>query len=315
MKKYIFLFLVFILLLICSCCSKQEAEKITFDGDKITTDSSTVSIDGTVATITAAGEYEISGTLAEGQIVVNVTNGKAVYLKLNGIDLTCSTDSPILILSSSLTVIETVEGTQNIITDDHEYSEYLTSTDGSTADTTDTSSDDLFTDSPDAAIYSKCPLLIEGAGKLVINGNSHNGISSSDTLTIEGGNLTINATNHGLKGRDFVVISGGTITIKAGNDGIKATNIDDAALGYINITGGTINVNADDDGVYAPNSITISGGNFTLKSHNIGMKTEGKVNLAGGIIDITTNDDVMIYGTRSISAEAIVTVNGSAYTE
>lgn len=301
--------LLFSLLLLLAGCKKEEAPSIVFSGDSVSTTSKNVTVDGTTVTITDAGTYEISGSAEEGQIVVNVTNGKAVYLNLNGLELRCSTDAPIRIVESSMTVINLIAHTQNIITDDHPYSELL----GQQENGTDT----VFESAPDAAIYSKSPLLILGAdtGKLVVNGNSYNGISSSDTLTVEGGNLTINAEHHAIKGRDYVVISGGVLNLKCGRDGVKATNAEDAALGYVNITGGTVNINADDDGIYAPRSITVSGGNLVVKAHNIGLKTEGALDLRGGIIDVNTNDEVMVCKTKTIGAAVILTVNGKAYKE
>lgn len=301
--------LLFSLLLLLAGCKKEEAPSIVFSDDSVSTTSKNVTVDGTTVTITGAGTYEISGSTEEGQIIVNVTNGKAVFLNLNGLELRCSTDAPIRIVQSSMTVISLTANTQNIITDDHPYSELL----GQQEDGTSS----VFESAPDAAIYSKSPLLIRGAdtGKLVVNGNSYNGISSSDTLTVEGGNLTINAEHHAIKGRDYVVISGGVLNLKCGRDGVKATNAEDAALGYVNITGGTLNINADDDGIYAPRSITVSGGNLVVKAHNIGLKTEGALELHGGIIDVNTNDDVMVCKTKTIGAEVILTVNGKAYKE
>lgn len=306
--KLRYLLLLSLFLLLFTGCHKQDAPSITFSGDSASSNSKNVSIDGTTVTITGAGTYEISGSTEEGQIIVNVTNGKAVFLNLNGLELRCSTDSPIRIVESSMTVITLISNTQNIITDDHPYSELLGQ---------EEASGNVFESAPDAAVYSKSPLLIRGAdtGKLVVNGNSYNGISSSDTLTVEGGSLTVNAEHHGMKGRDYVVVSGGNINIKCGRDGIKSTNIEDAALGYINITGGNITINADDDGVYAPRSISVNGGNLAVKSHNIGLKTEGALELRAGIIDITTKDDAMLCKTKTVGAEVLLTVNGKAYKE
>lgn len=302
------IFLLCLLAFVFTGCSRQENQKITFSEGHAVSDSKNVIIDGSTVTITGAGSYDISGKCEEGQLIVNVTNGKAVYLNLDGLELRCTEDSPIIIRQSSMTVFNIVSGSQNIITDEHPYTDLVDQ---------ENTAENLLEDTPNAAIYSKAPLLFKGNGdgKLVINAKSHNGISSSDTLTVEGGNITVNATHHGLKGKDYVVISGSNLTIKSGNDGIKATNTEDTALGYINITGGNITVNADDDGIYAPQSISVTGGNLVVKSHNKALKTEGAIELNAGIVDITTKDDVFACKTKTIGKGMILTVNGTAYEE
>ena len=305
LKKYgmCLLLLACLLLLLSGCGSTSETE-ITFDGQKITIKGDGARVDGNVVTVTAAGNYRITGSLTDGQIVVDTGDGKAVYLHLDNMELTCTTDSPIVVKNCILLVLWSGDGTQNIITDNHPYA-------------AEDSAENAFSDDPDAAVYSKCPLLIkaDGSGKLVIHGNAHNGISTSDTLTIESGNLSVDAAYNGIRGKDYVVISDGNVNIRAGNDGIKATNTEDSSLGYINITGGTLNVHADDDGIYAPNSISVSNANITLKSKNIAFKTEGALSFTSGVIDITTDDEFFVSGTRAFEANAVITVNGEKYTE
>ncbi len=297
-----------ILLFALAGCSEDENPSIALSGDKITTYGAGMSVNGSTVTITASGTYDVSGTLADGQIIVNVTNGKAVCLNLQGVDITCTTSAPILVEEASMVVLRLAADTQNIITDNHTY-------DASSSENAGGADGDLFTESPDSAIYARAPLMIEGEGKLVVGGNCYNGISSNDTLTVESGNITVKAAHHGIKGRDFVVISGGNISITSGNDGLKSTNLDSEHMGYINISGGNININADDEGIYAPNAISISGGNVILKSKNAGIKTEGNIDLSGGSIDITAGDEVLLCASHKIGSAALVTANGEPMTE
>ena len=63
----------------------DEAEVIEISlGSAISADSNAVSIDGTTATITEAGAYRISGTLDDGQILVDADDGALVQLILTG---------------------------------------------------------------------------------------------------------------------------------------------------------------------------------------------------------------------------------------
>ena len=74
----------------------SEAVAITLNGDSISADGSGVVVDGSTATITAAGTYSLSGSLTDGQIIVNTESEALVQLVLNGADLRSSTNSPLL---------------------------------------------------------------------------------------------------------------------------------------------------------------------------------------------------------------------------
>jgi hypothetical protein len=63
------------------CYIELEGNSITFDGSGAT-------VNGNVITITSAGMYSISGTLDDGQIIVDTEGQETVYLVLDGIDVT-----------------------------------------------------------------------------------------------------------------------------------------------------------------------------------------------------------------------------------
>lgn len=304
MKRQILLILALCAAVFLAGCGSTDEKKITFSDDKIVSDLIGVSIDGTTLTINVSGTYTLTGSCAEGNIIIDAPDGKPVNLILDDLNLTSSKTSPIVVRSCSMAILTLKEKTQNIITDNHTYTEMIEQ--GEQKDSS------LLDDAPDAAILSKCPLLIrgDGDGKLVVNANSYNGITSSDTLTIEGGVINVTAKNHALRGKDYLVISGGVLTIKAGEDGIKSTNSEKASLGYINIKGGVINVNAGDEAIYAVHSVNFTGGTITIKSKNTGIKSEGTVNFDSGIIDITSSDDPILSASQTLKEDALVTVNG-----
>ncbi|MBO4652507.1 MAG: carbohydrate-binding domain-containing protein [Lachnospiraceae bacterium] len=318
MKRGLFLILLLTAVMLLGGCGAEDEKLITFSDTGIQSDLIGVSIEGTTLTIKQAGTYTITGTCKEGNIIVDAPGGKAIDLILSDLNLTCSTTAPIVIKEGSLVALTLKEKTQNIITDNHVYSE--------TVEQGEQSADDLLATVPSAAITSKCPLLIRanGDGKLVVNGNSYNGIVSSDTLTIESGVINVTAKNHGIRGKDFVLISGGVITVKAGEDGIKSTNTERAALGYINFKGGVVNIQAGDEAVSAPSSVSFSGGTITIKSKNNGIKVGqknadgtmkgGTINFLAGIVDITSSDDAILAEKQVKQDTALVTVNGKEYT-
>ena len=86
----------------------------------------------------------------DGQIIVNTSDDKKVELILNGVDLTCSDSSAVYVISSpKKTVLTLAEGSVNLIQDGSTYAEVST---------------DDESDVPNAAIYSKDDLVIEGSG-------------------------------------------------------------------------------------------------------------------------------------------------------
>ena len=300
------LFLTLLAALLLAGCGKTTEKKITFSDTDIKSDVIGVAIDGTTLTIRAAGTYVLTGSCKEGNIIIDAPAGKSVTLVLDNLELTSTKTAPIYVKDCPLLSISIAARSQNIITDRHTYTEML-SQDGKQTDASD------FEEVPSAAIYSKSPLLIrgEGEGQLVINADCYNGITTNDTLTIDGGVINITAKNNALRGKDFVSIGGGILTIKAGNDGIKATNTENAGLGYISIKGGVINVQADDEGIYAPRSVNFTGGTVTIKSKNTGVKTEGTVNFDAGIITITSKKDEPILANSQVHKDdALVTANG-----
>ena len=59
--------------------------RIILNNDSITVDGTGASASGSIATITSAGTYSISGTLTDGRIIVNTQDQETVKLILNGI--------------------------------------------------------------------------------------------------------------------------------------------------------------------------------------------------------------------------------------
>lgn len=225
--------------------------EIQLNGSSVSINGSGVTADGQIVTISEAGTYVLSGTLTDGQILVNTTQEAKVRLILNGVDIKCSNSAPIYIISSpKKTELVLPEGSVNRLEDG---SEYLLSSDETA-------------DNPSAAIYSKDDLEIEGMGSLYVTGHYNKGIFSKDDLEIKGGSLYITAVDDGIRGKDSVVISAGDITVSAGGDGIRTSNETDSTKGYIDISGGTINITAALDGIQAITDLNISGGELTISS-------------------------------------------------
>ena len=218
-------------------------------GDTISVNGPGASVDGNAVRITASGTYSISGTLKDGQIVVDTKDDRTVKLVLNGVDITCTSSAPIYVKRARATVISLADGTENQIADGNSYQ-----------------IDDAVADEPNAAIFSKGNLTIEGGGSLTVDANYRHAIASKDEINITGGNIAVNAANDGIKGRDFIAIKGGNVTVNAKGDGIQSNNDVDPRMGYVSIEGGNIDVTAEKDGIQAETSVVISGGTTTVST-------------------------------------------------
>jgi hypothetical protein len=260
MKKILALLLALALVATLTACSGTSAEAtsvsspsgisyITLKGKSVALNGNGAIIDGSTVTITSGGTYSISGTLKDGQIIVNTREAEDINLVLNGVDITCSTSAPIYIINAQDTIITLADGTENRVTDGETYV-----------------LEDEESNEPNAAIFSKADLTIEGDGSLTVNASYNNGIQSKDDLEINGGTITVNAVNDAIKGRDSITIDDANITLKAGGDGMQSDNDEDEGEGNISIGGGVIDITSVEDGIQANTVLTITGGTITISS-------------------------------------------------
>jgi hypothetical protein len=218
--------------------------QVTLNGTSITVDPAVATINGSKLTITEAGTYNITGSLANGQIVVNSQDVSSVRLILNGVNITCSDNAPLYIKDSQKTIINLAAGTNNYLTDGAIYST---------------------TDEPKAALFSNSDLTIFGTGSLTVTGKYNDGISTDDGLVIKSGTISVTAADDGIRGKDYVIIRSGKITVSSVGDGIKSSNTENSALGYIIIDSALININSSaGDGINAQTNLTIADGSFTI---------------------------------------------------
>lgn len=276
------------------------ATTISLAGDAISVTGEGAVAQGSSVTITAAGTYTLSGTLNDGQIIVETDAEDAVVLILNGVNITNATNAPIYVSNADKVVITLADGTENVVSDGDTYLfAGAAATDAASAE-------------PNAAIFSKADLTINGSGSLTVNANYNNGIVSKDDLKIVSGTITVTAVNDGIKGRDSIAVKDGIITINAGGDGMQANNDEDAEQGYIAIEGGSITINAELDGVQAETSLQISGGTINVTTNSAkGLKAGVDLTVSGGTIAINSADDALhSNGTLTISGGLFTLASG-----
>ena len=174
-------------------------------------------------TITEAGVYLLSGEY-EGMIVVEAGEEDKVQLVLENASITNEDGPAIVVRSADKVFLTAAEGTVNTISDGKDY----TLTDGETT--------------VDAAVFSKADLTINGSGKLTISGNCKHAVVSKDDLVITAKDLTVNAENVGLNGKDSVKLSGASVSVTAGSDGIRSENGSDADKGFVSVVDSTLSI-------------------------------------------------------------------------
>lgn len=220
-----------------------DSAKATTDDFTVTSDAGAVTQNGSIYTITEAGEYTLSGALTDGQIIVDAGDEDEVKLLLNNASISCGTGAPILVKNAAEVTVKAEKDTYNTVTD--------LRTGG--ADGIE----------EDAAIYAACDLKLTGSGTLIVETAFDNGVKSKDDLSVKNVTLKVTAAGNSLKGNDSVTIkSGSLILISTASDGIKTENSDVSSKGKqrgtVSITGGQVDIYAACDGISAAYNVEIS---------------------------------------------------------
>ncbi|MCD7845632.1 MAG: carbohydrate-binding domain-containing protein [Oscillospiraceae bacterium] len=313
---------------IANALNEAGAVSITLSGTEAHISGVGAAVSDGVVTIAYPGTYRVSGQLTEGQLLVNCGDyDGAVYIILDGAEISCSTGPALYVAQADETVIVLAAGTENTLRDGTDYIIQETQAQQS-----------------GAAVYSADEVIIQGEGALTVIGQCADGIRSKDGLTVEGGTLSVAAADDGLQGSDHVTVTGGTITIISGGDGIHTTEgavtvsggslvissggdgIDAAAQAYVIggtlditagsgpenyaaialadesakglkgtevlISDGTVSVSAADDGLHGEN-VTVSGGTVTIATGDDALRADGTVALTGGAVTVTESYEAL----------------------
>ncbi len=219
--------------------------QVTLNGSSISVVPSVTTVSGSTVTITKAGTYNITGSLSDGQIVVNSEEDGNVRLILAGATINCSSSAPIYIKDAAKAIIILKENTKNYLTDG---TSYIT-TDGE----------------PNAALFSNSYLAFYGEGSLTVKANYNDGISTDDGLLIKSGIISVTAADDGIRGKDYLIIEDGNITVNSTGDALKSDNDTDTSKGYISIDNGTFSLTAaGGDAMDATTNLTIADGIFDI---------------------------------------------------
>ena len=207
--------------------------------------SDAVSIDGARITLLDEGTYLVSGSLTDGQIVVDADDTDKVQIVLTGANITCADSAAIYSKNADKVFLTLAEGTENTLTNGGGYIA-------------------IDENNIDAVVFSKTDLTLNGSGSLTIDAQVGHGVVSKDELTVTGGSYTVTAAEHGMTGKDSLAVAGGRFTITSGKDGLHAENTDDSALGFLYVADGEFTIIAQGDAVSASGALQTDGGTFDL---------------------------------------------------
>ena len=263
----------------------SRATRITLNGDQVSVfGGGAYAFDGNVM-ITGKGKYVISGTLADGCVIVDADGSAKVWIMLDGADISCSTGACLEVEQADKVFLSLAEGSENSLTT------LGFSTENRTA-------------GMDGAIFSRDDLTINGTGSLTVTAAEESGIVCNDELVLTGGSITVDAAADALHVNDNLCIMEAQLNLNAGDDGISLTGLESELY----MESGTLKAEAGGDGINAENSIRILAGTLTLESGDDGISAggmQGKLEIANGKIRITAAD-------KGISAENTVILTGGS---
>ena len=273
--------------------------EMTFDGEG-------VFIEGNNIKITAGGDYTLIGTLADGNITVTAKD--RVKLRLEGADITSSEGPCIFFEETDKAFITIGKNTENTL---------------------------VASNSEDGAVYSKENIEFKGSGKLYIKSPAGHGIKASDNMTVEEGDISIEASGDGIHINDTFKMTGGNIDIVATGDGIDSESIVIISDGKINVKTNAVPVSGVSDtkteektenenmprfpmmgqqteiefeksskGINAEWMMTVSGGEITVDSASHAVHCEDEMQIDGGVFNLRSEYE------KGISAHGNLTING-----
>ena len=188
----------------------ESALPIVLQGDSATASERAVSVEGGTVTILTGGVYVLTGSLDDGQIVVQARGDEKVQLVLNGASVTSSRSAAILVNQADKVFVTLAEGTVNTL------------------------SSLAFEDEEVSAVITSCDdLTFNGAGTLVIDSPAGSGIDGKDDVKFASGTYVITAAGRGVDANDHLLIVHGDFTVTTEGTAFRANHEEEDLGGVI----------------------------------------------------------------------------------
>lgn len=259
---------------------KENTGEINLSEQTVTGDGVEFS-DGKI-TVTKGGDFTVTGTFG-GSITVSAE--EKVKLRLSGASITSSGEPCIYIENADKAYITVTDGTQNVLK----------------AENCDS-----------GAIYAKDNLEIRGKGSLSVTSADGHGIKASDNLTVENGDITIDAAGDGIHVNDTFKMTGGSLDITAAGDGIDSDSIVDITGGKISIETTAVPIDSAETefessskGIKAEWILCVSDGDIAINSASHAIHCQDEIQIDGGTFSVSSKYE------KGITAHGNVTIDGS----
>ncbi len=267
---------------------KSSSTIITLNGSEAEIEGSGANYSDGKVNITSSGTYVLSGKFT-GQIYIDAGDSAVVHFVLNGVEINSESGPAIYAADGKKVILTLAESTENILSDTSNY----TFADGE--------------DEPDATLFIKNDLVINGSGTLKVNANYKTAIKTKDTLAIISGNFDLTSVDNAVRAKDALTVETGTFKINATGKGFTSD-------GELNIYDGDINIEKSEEGLEGL-TVEIYGGNIDISATDDGINARTKyddsvsdaekemlgnqdqdgveVRIAGGTVNINASGDAI----------------------
>lgn len=273
---------------------ESSATAIALSDEGVSIAGSGASVQDGLTVIESAGTYVVSGSLSDGAIQVAAGEQDKVRLVFDGVDIHCEDGPAVSVLSADTCFITLADASSSSLSDGASY----TLAEGE--------------DEPNATLYSKADLTLNGTGSLAIAGSYRHAVCSKDDLVIAGGSYRLSSAEDALRGKDCVKIADGEFSIDAGGDAVVSTNDEDADRGFVSIDGGSFSLTAGDDGIQAARYVRLAGGTFDMQAADDAVHSDVDALVGGGTFSIAAGDDAF-HAEESIAVQEATVDVSSCY--
>lgn len=252
----------------------------------------TATVSGNDVTVTNTSDnkvmYRLSGSTSDG--FLKIYSGRKQGITLKGVSITNTRGAAINV--QGLAETPNKGKRVDLVLDGNN-----TLADGATYSLTPEGEDEK------AVVFSEGQIVVSGSGALTVNATGKAGITSDGWVQLAAGTVNISSTaGHGVRGKDYILVSGGTIDINVSADGKKGFSSDslvrfEGGITTMTITGST-SVTTEDGvkdtsgtaGVKADQLFEMINGTLVITNSGKGGKgisCDGPAYFRGGNVDIT----------------------------
>lgn len=197
-----------------------------------------------VLTVSEGGVYAVGGSTENGRILVDAPDAD-VTLCLTGANLSNPDGCALYVYDAASVTLQLADGTENALEDAKDYRFNGTHESGEDEE-------------PNACVYAKANLIINGGGSLTVRARYKNGVTCKDALVVEDASVSVEAKKHGVTGKDSLTVQDATLNVTAGGDAVRSTNDEDENCGWVKIENAALNLVSGEDGVQAETALTLN---------------------------------------------------------